>query len=46
MLVDSGADRCFVDRAFVLQHNLQEYLTPEIGSLLACCIVLGSRVPM
>ena len=33
MLVDSGANRCFVDRAFVLQHQLQEY--PASG-LLHC----------
>ena len=33
VLVDSGANRCFVDRAFVLQHKLQEYLT---SGLLHC----------
>lgn len=33
VLVNSGANRCFVDRAFVLQHELQEYPT---SGLLHC----------
>ena len=33
VLVDSGASQCFVDRAFVLQHKLQEF--PAAG-LLHC----------
>ncbi|KAL3149419.1 hypothetical protein ABBQ32_002213 [Trebouxia sp. C0010 RCD-2024] len=41
VLVDSGANRCFVDRAFVLKHKLQE--SPTSG-LLSCAGQQSARV--